>query len=59
MKSRYLLGFIKTFPAIPRIIIHFFNIYIVSPSLCPESLPPRHSYIPKAPAISLTFAEKK
>lgn len=59
MKSRYLLGFIKTFPAIPRTIIHFLNIYIVSPSLCPESPPSRHPYIPKAPAVSLTFAEKK
>ena len=59
MKSYNILGFIKTFPAIPRIIIHFLNIYIASPSLCPESLPSRHSYIPKAPAVSLTFAEKK
>lgn len=47
MKSHNILGFIKTFPAIPRTIIHFLNIYI------------RHPYIPKAPAVSLTFAEKK
>lgn len=47
MKSRYLLGFIKTFPAIPPHYYTFFNIYI------------RHPYIPKAPAVSLTFADKK
>lgn len=46
MKSRYLLGFVKTFPAIPPHYYTFFNIY----------MPP---YIPKAPAVSLTFAEKK